>query len=86
MDVMETIQTILAVCGGISVVGGAVAGMPTLRIFVYQEVTGAPQNGQKQPETDLDDKYVTRQESLKRLTTLARSISQGRSSGSSPAS
>lgn len=38
------------------------AGMPTLRTFVYQEVTGAPQNGQKQPETDLDDKYVTRQE------------------------
>ena len=25
MDVMETIQTILAVCGGISVVGGAAA-------------------------------------------------------------
>ena len=38
------------------------AGMPTLRTFVYQEVTGAPQNAQKQPETDLDDKYVTRQE------------------------
>ena len=38
------------------------AGMPTLRTFVYQEVTGAPQNGQKQPETNLDDKYVTRQE------------------------
>ena len=38
------------------------AGMPTLRTFAYQEVTGAPQNAQKQPETDLDDKYVTRQE------------------------
>ena len=38
------------------------AGMPTLRTFVYQEVTEAPQNAQKQPETDLDDKYVTRQE------------------------
>lgn len=38
------------------------AGMPTLRTFAYQEVTGAPQNGQKQPETNLDDKYVTRQE------------------------
>lgn len=38
------------------------AGMPTLRTFVYQEVTGAPQNAQKQPETNLDDKYVTRQE------------------------
>lgn len=38
------------------------AGMPTLRTFVYQEVTGTPQNAQKQPETDLDDKYVTRQE------------------------
>ena len=25
MDVMETIQTILAICGGISVIGGAVA-------------------------------------------------------------
>ena len=38
------------------------AGMPTLRTFVYREVTGAPQNVQKQPETNLDDKYVTRQE------------------------
>ena len=38
------------------------AGMPTLRTFVYQEVTEAPQNAQKQPETNLDDKYVTRQE------------------------
>ena len=38
------------------------AGMPTLRTFVYQEVTGSPQNAQKQPETNLDDKYVTRQE------------------------
>ena len=31
-------------------------------VVLYQEVTGAPQNGQKQPETNLDDKYVTRQE------------------------
>lgn len=38
------------------------AGMPTLRTFVYQEVTGAPQNVQKEPETNLDDKYVTRKE------------------------
>jgi hypothetical protein len=38
------------------------AGMPTLRTFVYQEVTGSYQNAQKQPETNLDDKYVTRQE------------------------
>ena len=38
------------------------AGMPTLRTFVYQEVTGTPQNAHKQPETNLDDKYVTRQE------------------------
>lgn len=38
------------------------AGMPTLRTFVYQEVTGTPQNAQKQTETNLDDKYVTRQE------------------------
>lgn len=38
------------------------AGMPTLRTFVYQEVTGSPQNAQKQQETNLDDKYVTRQE------------------------
>ena len=37
-------------------------GMPTLRTFVYQEVTGAPQNTQKQTEENLDDKYVTRQE------------------------
>lgn len=38
------------------------AGMPTLRTFVYQEVTGTSQNVQKQTETNLDDKYVTRQE------------------------
>lgn len=38
------------------------AGMPTLRTFVYQEVTGATQNAQKQPEENLDNKYVTRQE------------------------
>ena len=38
------------------------AGMPTLRTFVYQEVTGAPQNAQKQQEENLDNKYVTRQE------------------------
>lgn len=38
------------------------AGMPTLRTFVYQEVTGAPQDAQKQAEKNLDDKYVTRQE------------------------
>lgn len=38
------------------------AGMPTLRTFAYQEVTGTPQNAQKQQETNLDDKYVTRQE------------------------
>ena len=31
------------------------AGMPTLRTFVYQEVTGPPQNAQKQTETNLDD-------------------------------
>ena len=28
------------------------AGMPTLRTFAYQEVTGTPQNAQKQPETN----------------------------------
>ena len=39
------------------------AGMPTLRTFQYMEVTsGTPQNAQKQPKTNLDDKYVTRQE------------------------
>lgn len=38
------------------------AGMPTLRTFVYQEVTGATQSAQKQTEENLDDKYVTRQE------------------------
>ena len=39
------------------------AGMPTLRTFEYMEVTsGTPHNAQKQPETNLDDKYVTRQE------------------------
>lgn len=38
------------------------AGMPTLRTFVYQEVTGSTQSAQKQTEENLDDKYVTRQE------------------------
>lgn len=39
------------------------AGMPTLRTFEYREVTaGATPEAQKQPETNLDDKYVTRQE------------------------
>lgn len=38
------------------------AGMPTLRTFTYTEVTGVPQDAPKQPEMNLDDKYVTRQE------------------------
>lgn len=39
------------------------AGMPTLRTFEYKEVTaGASPEAQKQPETNLDDKYVTRKE------------------------
>ena len=39
------------------------AGMPTLRTFEYQEVTaGAAPAPQKQPEINMDDKYVTRQE------------------------
>lgn len=39
------------------------AGMPTLRTFEYQEVTaGASPGPQKQPEMNMDDKYVTRQE------------------------
>lgn len=39
------------------------AGMPTLRTFEYREVTaGATPEAQQQPETNLDDKYVTRQE------------------------
>lgn len=39
------------------------SGIPLLRTFKYMEVTsGTPQNAQKQPETNLDDKYVTRQE------------------------
>ena len=39
------------------------AGMPTLRTFEYQEVTaGAAPVPQKQPEINMDDKYVTRQE------------------------
>ena len=39
------------------------AGMPTLRTFEYREVTaGAAPAPQKQPEMNMDDKYVTRQE------------------------
>ena len=39
------------------------AGMPTLRTFEYQEVTaGSAPAPQKQPEINMDDKYVTRQE------------------------
>lgn len=39
------------------------AGMPTLRTFEYKEVTaGAAPAPQKQPEINMDDKYVTRQE------------------------
>lgn len=39
------------------------AGMPTLRTFEYREVTaGTAPEAQKQPETNLDNKYVTRQE------------------------
>lgn len=39
------------------------AGMPTLRTFEYKEVTaGAAPVAQKQPEINMDDKYVTRQE------------------------
>lgn len=39
------------------------AGMPTLRTFEYKEVTaGAAPAPQKQPEMNMDDKYVTRQE------------------------
>ena len=39
------------------------AGMPTLRTFEYKEITaGAAPTAPKQPETNLDDKYVTRQE------------------------
>ena len=39
------------------------AGMPTLRTFEYQETTTwAAPAPQKQPEVNMDDKYVTRQE------------------------
>lgn len=39
------------------------AGMPTLRTFEYKEViAGAAPAPQKQPEINMDDKYVTRQE------------------------
>ena len=39
------------------------AGMPTLRTFEYKEITaGAAPAPQKQPEMNMDDKYVTRQE------------------------
>ena len=41
------------------------AGMPSLRIFEYSEVTNLPQNAPQAPNTDfkeLDGKYVTREE------------------------
>lgn len=41
------------------------AGMPNLRIFEYTEVTNVPHNapqGSYDNETDLDGKYVTREE------------------------
>ena len=39
------------------------AGMPTLRTFEYKEITaGAAPTAPKQPEINMDDKYVTRQE------------------------
>ena len=41
------------------------AGMPSLRIFEYSEVSNAPQNavqGAQSALKDLDDKYVTRDE------------------------
>ena len=41
------------------------AGMPSLRIFEYTEVTGTPQNAPQALNTDLkelDGKYVTREE------------------------
>ena len=39
------------------------AGMPTLRTFEYKEIiAGAAPAPQKQPEMNMDDKYVTRQE------------------------
>ena len=39
------------------------AGIPTLRTFEYKEVTAvASPAPQKQPEMNMDDKYVTRQE------------------------
>lgn len=41
------------------------AGMPSLRIFEYTEVTGAPQNALQGANSDfkeLDGKYVTREE------------------------
>ena len=41
------------------------AGMPSMRIFEYNEVTNTPQNSVIAPnkaEKELDDKYVTREE------------------------
>lgn len=41
------------------------AGMPSMRIFEYNEVTNTPQNTVIAPnkaEKELDDKYVTREE------------------------
>ena len=41
------------------------AGMPSMRIFEYNEVTSTPQNSVIAPnkaEKELDDKYVTREE------------------------
>ena len=41
------------------------AGMPSLRIFEYNEVTNIPQNAPQAPNLDenvLNDKFVTREE------------------------
>lgn len=38
------------------------AGMPTLRTYEYKEVGANAPASQKQPEMNMDDKYVTRQE------------------------
>lgn len=57
MDVMETIQTILAICGGISVIGGAAAVL-----------SGAYKN-YKKPTRDLETRIEVIEKDIKDIKT-----------------
>lgn len=55
MDVMETIQTILAICGGISVIGGAAA------------VLSGAYKKYKKPTSDLESRIVVIESDIKEI-------------------